>query len=531
MSSKNSEIINNKRNKEKETQFNSKILNKSLKRIYKTNNDIPLTTAMSNFLKEFPIKKKFLQDEINYHRKSILEANKKTNLYSSKNFPLIQSRYSITNLANNNHSNMKGKQLAKSKSEIKINFDNQIIYKNLFQTSIDNSVKSTKINPNKISLFNNSSTTNKNNIIDEDFIIKNKNNSSFSSPTNKLFNKGKNILNKSSDNKGKNRKKNYKIDVIKDWEFKNGFSSNKNKDKSFVEDKSYQKNLISNEIEIIIDSTNFFKLNNANLLEIRIKNNDINNEFLIKLNKLIEETSGIYIEIAHLIIKDYESYVNYEINKKPLNPPQMIDGTEVFDEKIEFGKNITLLNECLKFLLVAYEVYLILNNTSEYILPARNLIRVRHFLSRARYNINYLNSIAKKYLEVIEFEKNIVNLYNKQKQLIDNNEFHGNKQYFNLDKPIKDGFENFREKTNKNYGVDKIRRLNNLLNTPKINVGNRNFKKAKDLKLIDFSDKMFNTLFKYLDPNIKDKFEAFSVIQRNNKYKDKFKRKVYKFNF
>ena len=33
-------------------------------------------------------------------------------------------------------------------------------------------------------------------------------------------------------------------------------------------------------------STNFFKLKNANILEKFVKNNDINNELLIQLNKL-----------------------------------------------------------------------------------------------------------------------------------------------------------------------------------------------------------------------------------------------------
>ena len=40
---------------------------------------------------------------------------------------------------------------------------------------------------------------------------------------------------------------------------------------------------------------------------------------------------------------------------------------------------------------------------------------------------------------------------------------------------------------------------------------------------------MFNTIFRYLDPSIKDKFEAYSVTQKN--HKDKFVRKVYKFNY
>ena len=535
MISKKTEIIN-KNNKEKDSQFNSIISNKPLKRLNKNIYDIPLTTAMSSFLLELRAKQKIMQNEINYHRSVILEADKKSNIYSTKHFPLIESRYSIKNLSNKNYNEIfikRENQMTKSKSEVRINFDTKNLNKNIFQTSIDNMAKSTKINQNKISspilsLFNNSKSTNKSNIIGEDFYIKNKNILSSSSST-KLINNGNSSINKLNNNKDMIRKKKFKVDVIKGWEFKNQFNTNNSKDKSFVEDKTYQKNLISNEIEIIIDSTNIFKLKNANVLEVHIKNNDINLEFLIKLNKLIEETAGLYNEIAHLIIKDYESYINYEINKEPLNPPEMIDEAKVFDEKIEFNKNIKILNEALKFLLVAYEVYLILNNTSEYKLPAKNLIRVRHFLSRARYNINSLNANAKKYLEIIEFEKKLVDLYNKQKKLIENDEKIGNNQYYSLNKPENDGFENFREKVNKDYGAEKIRRLNNLLNTPKISINNRNYKKTKDLKYIDFNDKMFNTIFRYLDPGIKDKFEAYSVTQKN--HKDKFVRKVYKFNY
>ena len=126
------------------------------------------------------------------------------------------------------------------------------------------------------------------------------------------------------------------MNVIRRWEFRNGFNTNSSKDKSFVEDKVYQKNLISNQIKIIIDNTNFFRLKNATILEKHIKNNDVNVELLIKLNKIIEETAGLYIEIGHLIISDYESFTNLQNRTRQLNPPEMNEGAEVFDEKIEF---------------------------------------------------------------------------------------------------------------------------------------------------------------------------------------------------
>ena len=528
MSSKISEKLNYIKIKETNSINNhSKSLIKSLKNIY----DVPVTTAMSSLLKDLSEKQRQLKKEIDFHRNTILEVEKKKYFLSSKMFPLIESRYSKVNLKNNfsktdlnnETTKNKGHRLEKSKSEIRINFDNKIINKNIFKTSLSNSYKPIRINMSSISTpktsINNQNSTSKNNMT---FNI--------NSPIN---NKETNKINYSSSTSliQKTRRKNYKVIFIKGWEFKNGFNNNNNKDKSLVEDKNYQKDIISNQIEIIIDNTNFFKLKSANILEEKIKNNDINIDFLIKLNKIIEETAALYIEIGHLIINDYESFTNLQNRTRQLNPPEMIDGAEVLDEKEEFNNDVKLLNECIKFLTTTYEIYLILNNTCEYIIPTNKMVKLRHFLNRARYNINSVNINSKEYIDTIEYEKNIVNLYNSQKKIIENNEKLINRQYFNLEKSVKDGFENFREKGNNEYGNDKLKRLNNLLNNSKINSTNITTKNktSKKWKFIDFEDKMFNKLYKYMDPNIKDRFEAFSVTQKKNK--DKFSRKVYKFNF
>ena len=533
MSSKKSEDINNIKSKDNHSLNNSKILSKSFKNIY----DIPVSTALTNLLDDLSDKQKKLKKQIENQRNTILEIEKKRYYLSSKMFPFIESRYNKINIQknspqtdlNNKINKKKGKILQKSRSEVKINFDNKILSNNLFQTSLNNSYKPKGINMSSISTpkitssFNNQISNNKNNMILNLSTPINQNNKEISKIN--YISSSISIL--------KKRRKKYTVNVIKGWEFKHGFNTNSSRDKSFVEDKVYQKNLISNQIEIIIDNTNFFKLKNANILEDHIKKNNINIELLIKMNQLIEETSGLYIEIGHLIINDYESFNNIQNNTHQLNPPEMNDGAEVFDEKIEFTKNVKILNECIKFLTITYEIYLILNNTSEYILPTKKLIRLRHFLNRARYNINCVNINSKKYIETIEYENNIVNLYNSQKKVIENNEKLINKQYFNLDKSFKDGFENFREKDNNEYGTDKIRRLNNLLNGSKVKNNDIQPQKkiSKKWKFIDFEDKMFNKLFKYMEPDIKDRFEAFSVTQKKHKDKEKFERKVYKFNF
>ena len=416
-------------------------------------------------------------------------------------------------------------------------FDDKFFKQNIFKTSISTQKMPIRINLEKISSpkvttsINNSilSSKNNNNIIHSESHPKNKKILCLSSPI-KQFNRDS-LINNDSPNftKSKNRKKKYKVEVIKLWEFKNGFDYNNENNKYLIEDKVYQKNLISDQIEIILDNTNNFKLKNMILLEKHIRNNEINIEFLIKLNKLIEETSGLFIEIGHLIISDYEKFSNLQNETRRLNPPEMKEGSEVFNEKIEYSKNTKILNECLKFLSTTYEIYLILNNTSDYILPMNDLIKIRHFLNRARFNVNELNIYSKKCLDIIRYENNIVNLYNSQKKIIQNEEKLINKQYSNLDKTMKDDLENFNEKINQEYGKDKIRRLNNLLNETRINHSNSTKKLNKKCKYIDFDAKIFNKLFKYMEPEIKDRFEAFSVIQKKNN--NKFNRKVYKYNF
>ena len=534
--------INNKKTKKSISFENSKIFNAQLRKM----EEIPVTTALSNFFVDLTERQKHLQNEIENQRNTIKNADKKIYFLASKMFQNIESKYKkikLSNKASNSKLNndiMKNKikQFEKSRSEIMMKFDDKIIKNNIFQTSINSKKMPIRINLGLISTpkistsFNNSVfDTKNNNIIHSENRPKNHKLLSLSTPI-KKFNKDISTINHEQSRflRPKYRIKKYKVEVIKGWEAKNGFDYDNSKNKYFIEDKVYQRNFISNQIEIIIDNTNSFKLENMIYIEKHIKQDEINIQFLIKLNKLIEETSGLFIKVGHLIISDYEKFSNLQSETHQLNPPEMKEGSVVYNEKIEFGKNTKILNESVKFLTTTYEVYLILTNTSDYILSMNEFLKIKHFLNRARFNISELNIYSKKCLDIIKYENNIVNLYNSQKKIIQNNEKLINKQYSNIDKTTKDDFENFREKVFQEYGRDKVRRLNNLLNETRIK--HSNSKKNilnKKCKFIDFDDRMFNKLFKYMDPEIKDKFEAFSVTQKKNN--NKFERKVYKFNF
>ena len=515
----------------KSTSFeNSKIINEQLRRM----EEIPITKAMSNFYVELTERQKYLQNEIEIQRNTIKNSDKKIYFLASKMFQNIESKYKKVKLSdkaansklNDDKTKNKIKQFEKNRREVMMKFDENSIKNNIFQTAINNKKKPIRINlgliatPKLSTSFNNSIFSNKtNNNNNSQNLLKNHKTISLSTPI-KKFNYEISTINYESPRliRPKYRRKKYKVGVIKGWEAKNGFDYDNSKKKYFIEDKVYQKNMISNQIEIIIDNTNNFKLEKMIYLEKHIKNDEMNIEFLIKLNKLIEETSGLFVEIGHLIISDYEKFSNLQNETHQLNPPEMKEGS------------VVILNESVKFLTTTYEIYLILTNTSDYILSTDEFLKISHFLNRARFNISELNVFSKKCLDMINYENNIVNLFNSQRKLIQNNEKIINKQYSNLDKMNKDDFENLRENEYQEYGRDKVRRLKNLLNETRIKHSNSNKNILnKKCKFIDFEDKKFNKLFKYMDPEIKNKFEAFSVTQKKNN--NKFERKVYKFDF
>ena len=527
-------------------------------------------------------------------RKKIMSKNNFLLSMSSSKFPLIESRYkNYTQKQLKNKDNLKScilikeksffnnsnaKDIKKSKSEYKLNDIDKNKDNKLFQTSIGRNQKLVKFkgdlfqsNDNKGLNGNSVNIESKdiNSIINND---ENNNNENDNSKMNNIMNRltkishlNPRLMNATDEENSKekqkpintkkyytilkaspnkinrslnistkgNRRKRFKIEVIKGWEFNNGLNINNINEKTFIEDKEYQKNIISNQIDIIMDNTNYFKLNYINILASYIKNDDINEKFLIILNKLLEETSALYIEISHLIIKDFESFLYVKYKLPACYPKAMVDGLEVTDEKLEFGTNIKILNECTKFLTSSYEIYLVLNTQSNYIIPKTKFLKTRHFLNRARFNINSIVSHSEKYIQELRYEKSIINTFNEQQELIDRNIKLKNRQYSNCDR-LSDGMERLQERSQKNknvIGFDKMRRLNNLLNSPIINSNKNEFFRRKRIigKHIDLSDKMFNKIVEYMEPHVKERFEAFSVTQK--KFGNKNERKVYKFDF
>ena len=575
--------INSKSDKEKK----SKLIEKMKINIMKRNENInTINTSMTQFLINISKKGKTLQKEISKFNKTLLSFKYPNKMkISSKYNPNHSVRLpSITKMQPNTTSCNSSRLLNSSTNYIAKETNNELtgnmncIPKNIFNfgentyfrentiktsnsaqnifqhTSLNNNYKESKMNEKDIikELTKISDGTHKtSNFTEEDSgglpLIPNETNSNENS--NLIFindnSKRENIINEDENNiisdnpkiintaKQKTlifRTKNYKVDIIPSWEVHTGLRVSNLNEKDFLGNKDQQKTLITNQIEIILENINYFKLMYLNILSVYIKNDSINKKFMIRLNKTLEETSALFMEIGNLIIKDFESFLY--IKEKLVNcyPRKMEQNKKVTNENAEFFGNIKILNECIKFLEIAYDIYTTLvNQVDNYKLPMKKIIKVKHFLIRARYNINNITTNSKKFIEVIKYENGIINLFNEQQKYIDNNEKLKYTQYFNCNN-IENEERSKKRKTNSSEYI-KDRRLRNVLNS--LNKSNSCFAGKKDHtgKHIDFEDRMFLKISQYMMPNVKRKFQGYCALLENKGLYKKKGREVYKFDF
>ena len=577
---------NSKSDKEKK----NKLIEKMKINIMKRNENInTINTSMTKFLININEKGKILQKEINHFNKTLLSLQYPNNRkFSNENNPnnsvklpsLINKKSSISSYSsskllnsiidykakdtNNEFTNKNNKNISitknifnsdgntffhenslKSKStqdifqHTSLNINNykeikkneKIIIKELAKIPDDNNKAKNFTEEDSSRQFLNQNESASNEYSNLIFINDNSNRENLNDENDK------NSISESSKLRNMNnkktlifRKKNYTVDIIPSWEVHTGLRVSNLNERDFLGDKEHQKTLISNQIEIILENINYFKLMYLNILSTYIKNDSINKKFMIRLNKTIEETSALFMEIGNLIIKDFESFLYAKEKLASCYPKKMDKNKHVINENSEFFENMKILNECIKFLEIAYDIYTTLvNQVDGYKLPMKKIIKVKHFLCRARYNINNITANSKKFIEVIRYENGIINLFNEQQKYIENNEKLKFSKYSNCN-----NFES-QERNNKkitnSYEYIKDRRLRNVLNS--LNKSNSCIvgKKNHAGKHIDFENKMFLKISQYMEPNVKRKYQGYCALLDNKYLNKKGEREVYKFDF
>ena len=326
------------------------------------------------------------------------------------------------------------------------------------------------------------------------------------------------------------RKKNYKVKYDKYWYKKNDFLPPSDTAISTLQDKAYQRSLISNEISILLESITNFKINYYEQITSEIHNNNITVPYVYKLNIILEETCALLMAISHMILFDFEKYLQNTEFVLPAYPQLMQHGQVVINELTEFDTNMIIFNESTKFILNSFEIYLILSGQIEdYIISYQKMVKIKQFLSRARYSVSGLIFTSKSYIkdcisDKIAYDKYIFEITKRK----------GDVSLGKEDRKgvLKDMNDRLREKMKVKYTdeVEKNRRLNNALYGGKRKDREFEEKKRKVAnemeKHVDLNSKMFDKLMMYMSKEKKNLILGEKLLQQFKQYKVKDKTKV-----
>ncbi len=321
------------------------------------------------------------------------------------------------------------------------------------------------------------------------------------------------------ENKDNIRIKNVKISYEKDWELKNGFFPIKNTNN--LNDQDLQKDIILNEIEIIIENMERFYNKFFFELKDEILNGNVNIFQVKKLNMLIENTYSLFIKISNLIIYDYNQYLIKRKFNSIKNPYELIEESIVNDEKNEFIKNIKLLKQCYNFLVSCKEHYRIfVLQIEDFKLSYNKMKKIKQFLIRARYGVSGILFTTEKIINESRFEDYLYSKYclNANEISADNIKNYKNNFYQKYNKNF---FE--KNKINNNYYLERGHRITKLLlkNDKKTQeeIKLENIKREinkKNEKHIDYNSVMFNDMLPYMRPNKKKQILTQKLLQNYN---------------
>lgn len=274
------------------------------------------------------------------------------------------------------------------------------------------------------------------------------------------------LINK--EERAENRRKIYKVSYDINWIKREGFYASKDP-KNINRDYSYQKQIITYELIVLLDNiSNFRVFHMAKLLSVAMNINPI---FLAKLNIILEETCSLIMEIVHLILKDFTNYLSVLSNNKNVYPSTQLKEKIVKNEYIELKVNIDTFIELSDFLKSANEMYIeISSQLNRFVLPSDNMTLVKHYLSRCRYNVSKLIFTSNSYFYNSSFDEDQYGKYRYEIKKIENNtirEYNDNVNDIECyKKQLKDTNERIKERLmpKPNYLTERVKQLNLLLN-------------------------------------------------------------------
>ena len=314
------------------------------------------------------------------------------------------------------------------------------------------------------------------------------------------------------------RKKRFTVQYNPKWYKKAGVLPPGETDAKIITEKSYQRSLISNEISVLLDNISKFKIYTFSEVSSLVHTDSAIQNFVSKLNRLIEEICGLLLKISNIILLDFEKFVQNPIYM-PVLPSKMKEGELVTDEVQAFDENLLIFNDCEKFISSAYEIYLLLSSQVEtYIIPYNDMIQLRFFLSQARYDVSSLIFTSKSYITTAT---NDSVMYEKYK--IEMRKYEKTQGNFARSREMKDMNERMRERLRIkiNEETEKNRRLENILNFQNKDKDFEEKKRKimmKKRKFFNLDSKMMNKMMNYMNPEMKKKVIGEKIL---NMFKEK----------
>ena len=306
----------------------------------------------------------------------------------------------------------------------------------------------------------------------------------------------------------KGRMKSFVVNYIPKWHFKNEYINIK-ASKEIIKSSDFQKNIFYDEISVLLDNLNIYKkkfIMNEGLCYY-FYNTTLKNQRII--NKLLEETCGLLIEISYLLLNDYAE----DIDKFVANvqeKPNSKDDKYVENENEEFKINIKKFIECCNFIKICFDCY---DNILLYdklcLLNTKNFYTIMQYLKRARLNSGQLKYFTENIFNNFNNDDKIVNRFLKEMKIYKLKA--KGKKVYKKKKNKEADFYNYKgpiilKETREN---DKIKRINIALD--------KNFSKTEQNyhpKHLNFNSRLVSGLLKYATENFRSEILSERIIQR-----------------
>ena len=354
------------------------------------------------------------------------------------------------------------------------------------------------------------------------------------------------LTNNTIQDKSVYRTKTYYVEYDPKWYKKNKLIKTRF-EKDLIINPLLQKKLIDDQFILLFDNMKQFQskfLVNKTLATDFYK---LSNKAKILVNILLEETTGLFIEISYLLLSNYstdiEKYISNPIPRKTKKSAKKVE-----NEKKEFKINITNIYESYIFIKVCYETYkIIINNKKEFYITKKNFEILFQYLDRARFNLSKICSKLKiLYQEPNQDDKKLIDrcmnriknnhiklsnaLKNEDKK--NNYSFRFGSKSFSRKKFLKHFNTNYKSQIDchQKFGVfysgidpfnyngpKKIKLTEQQLMNARINKafgGNSNNLKIKHFPKFDINSRLVNSLMKYATRKFKNDIISERIRQR-----------------